>query len=262
MSANYYGQTVQARKTTKQGAPQVDPYAVGVAPPTEVPASRPGGNGNNGGLPVGEGDGPYTDPGPGTGGDPEFPGEVPVVPNNKPNAPGTWGNGGLGGDFDPTGGGSGTGDNYKSATGGLVGYYGKKMNSTGLSEAEYNALNQSTNLPIQQQAQQAHDEMLRVRAATGNDAGIYAGVSDVQKNAGQALAEQGRKNVMANGEVARQEQAQGAAGNLNLYGQTQAESMEYLRMLGNLLGRQRGTTASGDTSNWNAGVNVGYTPGL
>lgn len=262
MSANYYGQPYTPPKKPQAGP---DPYAqaaVATAPGGEAPTSRPGGNGNNGGVPDGSGDGPYTTPDPFTGGDPDFPGEVPTVPSNKPNAPWQWGTGGLGGNFDPGGTNSGSGEGYQSATGGLVGYYGQKMNSTGLWPAEYNALNQSTILPIQQQQKQTEDEMLRVRAATGNDAGIYGGLSEVSRNAGAQIADQGRKNVMANGEVARQEQAAGAAGNLNLYGQTQAETMEYLRMLGNLLGRQRGGTSSGETSGYNAGVSVGYSPGM
>jgi hypothetical protein len=155
------------------------------------------------------------------------------------------------------GGGGGTDglvDDYASPTGGLVGYYGRMMGSTGMSEAEYNALNQSTTLPIQQQQRQAQDEMLRVRAATGNDAGIYGGLSEVTKNAGAQIADQGRKNVLANADIKRQEQAAGAAGNLNLYGQNQTQSMEYLRMLANVLGRTSSTSGSGSSSGVTAGI--------
>lgn len=254
MAANYYGVPPKKQYQTYQFAPpaQANAKTGTVAPTGEAPASKQGGNGNDGGVY------PDGDPDPDIGKDnPEIP-EIPVVPNNAPNVPDPWGTGGLGANFDPGGTHSGSGDAYKSATGGLVGYYGQQMGSNGLSEAEYNALNRSTYLPIQQEGQAAKDEMLRVRAATGNDAGIYGGVAQVSKNTGQALADQSRKNVLANADVKRQERASGAAGTLNLYGQEQAQSMEYLRMLGNLLGRQRGATSNSDTNGYNAGVQVGY----
>jgi hypothetical protein len=158
--------------------------------------------------------------------------------------------------------GTGLGDEYESEDppGGLVGYYTGKMGSTGMSEAERNALEASTMTPIQQQAQQAKDAMMRVRAATGNDAGLYAGISETGRAAADSMAQQGRQNSLQNEQIRRAEQAEGAGGNLNLYGQTQAETMEYLRMLGNLLGRQEGSTSYGNSKGSDFGIQ--YTPGM
>ena len=158
--------------------------------------------------------------------------------------------------------GTGLGDEYESEDppGGLVGYYTGKMGSTGMSEAERNALEASTMTPIQQQAQQAKDAMMRVRAATGNDAGLYAGLSETGRAEADSMAQQGRQNSLQNEQIRRAEQAEGAGGNLNLYGQTQAETIEYLRMLGNLLGRQEGSTSYGNSKGSDFGIQ--YTPGM
>lgn len=199
---------------------------------------------------------------PGDGGGDGFEGPRGGGGSGGPRGGVEGGGGGGGGVFSGSGLGGGVGGNggaadpatYSTPSGGLVGYYGNMMSSTGLTSTEQNALGQQTLLPIQQQAQQAEESMLRVRAATGNDAGIYSGLSQVSRDASGAIADQGRKNVLKNAEIARADQAAGAAGNLNLYGQTQAETMEYLRMLGNLLGRPVGTRTHGSNSGSTAGI--------
>lgn len=250
---NYYAPTPppgrQRTPEEERAAARAAATARGVAPGTEPPTANTRvrdqvpGDGGSGGAPDGgprggESGNPYEGP-PGSGGG----------GSNYGGPPGTTG-----------GAAAAANPGYTSPTGGLVGYYGAKMNSTGMSPDELNALNASTLNPIQQQAREAEAAMLRVRAATGNDAGIYGGLSEVARNAANQTSQQGRLNTLTNADVARKEQAEGSAGTLNLYGQTQAETMEYLRMLGNLLGRQVGTTTRGSTS----GVNgeIAYNPGM
>lgn len=177
-----------------------------------------------------------------------------VLPPGKGGAPGGT-TGGSNGESGTWGLGEGEGG-YTSPEGGLFDYYRQKMASTGMSPAAQAALATTTLNPIQQQQAASLDQMKRFRAATGNDAGIYAGISELGRNAGDQMAEQKRKNLLTNEEIARQDQKEGAAGGLNLYGQTQAEAMEYLRMLGNILGREDMTNTYGTVSTSRAGVDV------
>lgn len=204
----------------------------------------------------------------------------PATPNvgfNQDPDTGNGGGGGTGGVLPPgkggnpggtTGGSNGESGNwglgegeggYTSPEGGLFDYYRQKMASTGMSPAAQAALASTTLTPIQQQQAASLDQMKRFRAATGNDAGIYAGISELGRNAGDQMADQRRKNLLTNEEIARQDQKEGAAGGLNLYGQTQAEAMEYLRMLGNILGREDFINTSGSSSG--SGVGISWNPG-
>lgn len=153
----------------------------------------------------------------------------------------------------------GLGAQYESAQGGLAGYYNDRMSSSGMGNAEKLALAYGTMNPLVSQANQARDAIVRARAATGNDAGIYAGLSQVSRDAGREQSNQARQNILTNEEIRRKEQAEGAAGNLNLYGQTQAETMEYLRMIANILGRQKGVKTAGSSSG--ADVGISWNPG-
>jgi len=194
---------------------------------------------------------PNPDPGPPGGADG---GTGPGQPPGTGGAPGgtTGGSNGASGNW-------GLGEDYTSPEGGLFDYYRQKMASTGMSPAAQAALATTTLNPIQQQQAASLDQMKRFRAATGNDAGIYAGISELGRNAGDQMAEQKRKNLLTNEEIARQDQKEGAAGGLNLYGQTQAEAMEYLRMLGNILGREDFINTHGTVSG--SGVGIGWNPG-
>ena len=191
---------------------------------------------------------PNPDTGPPGG---ETGGTGPALPPGKGGAPGGT-NGGSNGES----GNWGLGEGYTSPEGGLFDYYRQKMASTGMSPAGQAALANTTLTPIQQQQAASLDQMKRIRAATGNDAGIYAGISELGRNAGDQMAEQKRKNLLTNEEIARQDQKEGAAGGLNLYGQTQAEAMEYLRMLGNILGREDFTNTYGTVSGNSVGIGV------
>lgn len=220
----------QGKKATAAPAPEVQPTVA--LYPNQDPGGT-GGDGTGGGPPN-----PY--PGGGKGG---APGGTTGGSNGES---GTWGLGeGEGG--------------YTSPEGGLFDYYRQKMASTGMSPAAQAALATTTLNPIQQQQAASLDQMKRFRAATGNDAGIYAGISELGRQAGDQTAEQKRKNFLTNEELARQDQKEGAAGGLNLYGQTQAEAMEYLRMLGNILGREDFINTSGSGSGSSVGIN--WNPG-
>ncbi len=216
------GMTMTAPPAANPAVINQDP---GTSPPGwPTPPPSPGGTGAPGGVA----------PGPGSMGG----------PGGTSGTSSTWG---LGGD-------------YTSPTGGLVSYYNQKMGSNGMSPEERVALAASTVNPIQQEAQQARDQMLRIRAATGNDAGLYGAVAENARNAMGAVSNQQRQNLLANEQVRRGEQSEGAAGNLNLYGQDQAETMEYLRMLGNLLGRQDSVSSYGSSKGSDVGIQ--YTPGM
>lgn len=151
-------------------------------------------------------------------------------------------------------------DGYESPTGGLYGYYQNRVGSKGMADDVKGAYFQDTALPVEAQAKQAEEAMLRVRAATGNDAGLYAGVAENQKTATEAQGDMTRKNLLTQAQIAREDQREGSAGLANLYGQQQAQTMEYLRMLGNLLGRQRSTASTGSSGGVEGGIQ--YTPGM
>lgn len=255
----YYGaQSGAGYQTRTSGSSKDDATAKGTSASTTAPA--PGG-----GMALKE-DPLNPDPGPDPtrepGANPWNPlPYVPVMPGGPRVGGGSGGGGGTGGTGGGWGGGTGalpTGigepPGEEETPGGLTGYYDQKMNSQGMSDQEYRALTGSTWNAINQSENQARDRMMRARAATGNDAGLYGGLTQLSADSQMNRADASRKNFLANEEIKRQEQAQGAAGNLNLYGQTQAETMEYLRMLGNLLGRQDYIATSGSTSGGSAGI--------
>lgn len=186
-------------------------------------------------------------------GDPKGPGGGvgSPIPPDPWRQPGTIGGG--------TGGVSELGANYESPTEGLYGYYQGRVGSTGMADDVNGAYFQDTALPVEAQAKQAQEAMLRARAATGNDAGLSAGIAESQKTATEAQGDMTRKNLLTQAQIAREDQREGSAGLANLYGQQQAQTMEYLRMLGNLLGRQRGVTTEGSSTGFSGGIN--WNPG-
>lgn len=257
MPYNYYQSEEEKRR---QGGPSgTNPATTGARVP-EVPVQTTTAQGQRVTAPPASPNvGFNQDPGTGNpGGDTG--GSGPGQPPGKGGTPGgtTGGSNGASGDWGLGPGGDGEGG-YTSPEGGLFDYYRQKMASTGMSPAAQAALATTTLNPIQQQQAASLDQMKRFRAATGNDAGIYAGISELGRQAGDQTAEQKRKNFLTNEELARQDQKEGAAGGLNLYGQTQAEAMEYFRMLGNILGREDFINTSGSGSGSSVGIN--WNPG-
>lgn len=153
--------------------------------------------------------------------------------------------------------GAGVGTDFNAPTGGIYGRYEEMMNAKqGFDPATRSALTTGAASATQKQAEATRGAMRRRVAATGNDTGFFGGMAQTGRDQSANLTGALQNATLADYAEKTRKNDAGTKGMTDLYNQQQAYTMDLMKMLGNLGGRQREVYNNGATTSANFSVVV------